>query len=91
MGGQPRGQVVKFVCSAAAAQGFAGSDPGHKHGTARQATLRQHPTCHKQKEPELKNIQLCTGGIWGEKAEKKKKEDQQQLLDQVPIFKKINK
>ena len=34
------------------------------------------------------NTQLCTGGIWGGKAEKNKKEDWQQLLAQVPIFKK---
>ena len=38
-----RGRVVKFMHSAAAAQG---SDPGHGHGTARQATLRRRPTCH---------------------------------------------
>ena len=44
--GRPHGQVIKFACSTSAAQGFAGSDPGHGHGTARQAVLRQHPTCH---------------------------------------------
>ena len=38
-----RGRVVKFARSAAAAQG---SDPGHGHGTARQATLRQRPMSH---------------------------------------------
>ena len=32
------------------------------------------------------DIQLCTGGVWGDEAEKKK--DWQQLLAQVPIFKK---
>ena len=42
-GGRLRGRVVKFVCSAAAAQG---SDPGHGHGTAHQATLRRRPTSH---------------------------------------------
>ena len=36
--------------------------------------------------PTTKNIQLCTGGIWGGK-----KEDWQQLLAQVPIFKKKKK
>ena len=41
---RPRGWVVRFMCSASAAQGFTGSDPGHLHGTAHQATLRQHPT-----------------------------------------------
>ena len=44
--GHPRGRVVKFVHSALAAQGFTGSDPGHRHGTAHQAMLRQHSTCH---------------------------------------------
>ena len=44
--GRPRGRVVKFARSASAAQGFAGSDPGRGHGTAHQAMLRQHPTCH---------------------------------------------
>ena len=44
--GWPRGRVVKFACSALAAQGFAGSDPGRGHGTTRQAMLRWHPTCH---------------------------------------------
>lgn len=41
--GRPRGRVVKFAHSAAAAQG---SDPGRGHGTARQATLRWRPTSH---------------------------------------------
>ena len=45
-GGRPHGQVVKFTHSPSAAQGFAGLDPGCRHGTACQATLRQHPTCH---------------------------------------------
>ena len=45
-GGQPHGGVVKFMRSTLAAQGFAGSDPGHGHGTAHQAVLRQHPKCH---------------------------------------------
>ena len=38
-----RGGVVKFPHSSVVAQG---SDPGHGHGTARQATLRQHPASH---------------------------------------------
>uniref|UniRef100_A0A9L0RA52 Large ribosomal subunit protein uL11 C-terminal domain-containing protein n=1 Tax=Equus caballus TaxID=9796 RepID=A0A9L0RA52_HORSE len=40
------GQVVRVTCSASAAQGFAGSSPGRRHGTTRQAMLGQHPTCH---------------------------------------------
>ena len=41
--GQLRGRVVKFARSATAVQG---SDPGHGHGTARQATLKRRPTSH---------------------------------------------
>ena len=37
------GRVIKFTRSAAAAQG---SDPGCRHGTARQAMLRQRSTSH---------------------------------------------
>ena len=44
--GWRRGRVVKFTCSASVAQRFAGSNPGHRHGTAHQAMLRQHPTHH---------------------------------------------
>ena len=63
------GPVVKFVHSASAARGFAGSDPGHGHGTAHQAMLRQHPTCHNQKDPQLKIHNYVPGGF----GEKKKK------------------
>ena len=37
------------------------------------------------------NLQLCTGGLWGEGEGKKEEEDRQQLLAQVPIFKKEKK
>ena len=87
--GQPCGRGVKFARSTLVAQGFAGSDPACRHGTAHQATSRWRPTCHNWKDPQLKNLQLCTRGIWGEKAEKKK--NWQQLLAQVPIFKKKEK
>ena len=39
--------------------------------------------------PTTKIYNYVLGGIWGEKAEKKE-EDWQQLLAQVPIFKKTN-
>ena len=42
-GGRPHGRVVQFMCSASAAQGFAGLDPGCGHGTTHQAMLRQCP------------------------------------------------
>ena len=44
--GRPRGRAVQFTHSAAAAQGFAGSNPGCGHGIARQAMLGRRPTCH---------------------------------------------
>ena len=44
--GQPRGRLVKFVCSALAAQGFGSLDPGHRPSTVHQAMLRRRPTCH---------------------------------------------
>ena len=44
--GRPCGQVVEFTHSASVARDFASSDSGWGHGTAHQATLRQHPTCH---------------------------------------------
>ena len=36
--------------------------------------------------PTTNNIQLCTGGLWGEGGGEE--EDWQQMLAQVPIFKK---
>ena len=73
--------MVKFVHSAWAAQGFTRSDPGRGHGTAHQA-MRQHPTQHSQKDPQLKihNYVLGRGqgGTLGRKRKdkilKKKKE-----------------
>ena len=38
--------------------------------------------------PTTKNTQLCAGGIWGEEEKRKRKEDWQQLLAQVPILEK---
>ena len=68
-----------------AAQCFVGSNPGHGHGTARQATLRQRPTCHNWKDPQLKIHNYVPGGF-GEKRKikslKKKEEDWQQMLAQ---------
>ena len=85
--------MVKFSPSASAAQGFTGSDPGCGHGTAHQAMLRRHPTCHNWKDPQLKqNIQLCTGGLWGEKGKmkslkKKKKEAKHRpIIDLAILF-----
>ena len=43
------GPVAEWLSSRAqlqVAQCFVSSDPGRGHGTARQTTLRQRPTCH---------------------------------------------
>ena len=43
------GPVAEWLSSRAplqAAQCFIGSNPGRRHGTAHQTTLRQRPTCH---------------------------------------------
>ena len=89
-GGRPCGRVVKFANSTAAAQGFTGSDPGRRHGTARQATLRQRPTSHNQKDAQPRYTTVYRGGL-GRQSRKEEKKDWQQLLAQVPIFKKKKK
>ena len=66
--GQPHGQVVKFARSTSVAQGFAGSDPGRRHGTTHQATLRRRPTLHNQKHSQLE----YTNNVMGDFGEKKK-------------------
>ena len=56
---------------------FAGLDPGHRHGTAHEATLRWHPIA----EPEgpTTRIYNYARGCFGEKKKKKKKDWQQML------------
>ena len=71
--GQPCGQVVKFSRSTSAAQGFAGSDSGHGHGTTHQAMLREQPTCHNYKDPQLKKYATIYWGDLGRKNRKEKK------------------
>ena len=71
MRGWPHGRMVKFVRSASVAQGFAGSDPGHRHGTTHQTMLRWHPTCHNQKDTQLKYTYVL--GSFGEKKGGKKR------------------
>ena len=68
--GRPHGRVVELERLAVAAQGFAGSDPGRGHGTAHQAMLRRRPTCHNQKDRQLKYATMYCGF-----EEKKKGED----------------
>ena len=53
------GRAVGFAHSAVAAQG---SDPGRRHGTARQATLRRCPTSHNWKDLQLRYTTMYPGG-----------------------------
>ena len=63
--------MVKFAHSTSAAQGFAGLDPGHGHGTDHQAMPRWYHIKHNQRHSQLE-YKLYTGGF-GEKTKKKKK------------------
>ena len=77
---------LKFACSTSAARGFNSSDPRQGHGTAHQATLRRRP--HIAQPEALTTI--IYNYVLGAFGEKEKKEDWQQLVAQVPIFKKKN-
>ena len=57
-GGQLCGRVVKFMRTAAVAQGL---DPGHGHGTVHQAMLRRHPTSHNWKDLQLRYTTMYWG------------------------------
>ena len=71
MRGRLCGRVVKFVCSAAAAQG---SDPGHGHGTACSSGCVEAASHIPQLEGHATRIYNCVRGGVGEiKAEEKKK------------------
>ena len=67
--------MVRFAHSASAVQVFGGSDARHRHGTARQGTLRWCPTCHNQKDPQLKYSTIYWG--WGEGLGRKSREKHQ--------------
>ena len=71
------------MCSASAAH-LASLDPGQGHSTIRWAVLGQRPTQHNQRDLQLE----YTTVYWGEFGSRNKKEDWQQLLAPVPIFKK---
>ena len=49
-GGWPGVAEVKFAHSASVALGFAGSDPGYRHGTAWQAMLGRRPAYKAEKD-----------------------------------------
>ena len=65
------GQVVEFAHSTSGAQGFASSDPGCGHGTARQAMLRWHPTKQNEKDLQLKYTTMYWGSFGDKKLEEK--------------------
>ena len=79
--GQPQGRGVGFTCSASAAQGFAGSDPGHGPSTTRRAILGWRPTWQNWRDLQLEYTTIYWRALGG------KKKDWQQMLAQVPSFK----
>ena len=70
-------------------QGFTGSDPGRRHGTAHQGHAEGASHVAEPEGPMAKIYNYVLGSF-GEK-NKKKRNDWQQLLAQVPIFKKKKK
>ena len=68
--------------STLAAQGFADSDSGHRHGHGEAVSHVAQP------EGPTTRINNCILRDLGEKNKKKKNEDWEQMLAQVPIFKK---
>ena len=70
-GAGPMAERLSSCTLLQAAQCFISSNPGRGHGPAHQATLRQHPTCHNWKDPQLRMYNYVLGGF-GEKKEKNK-------------------
>ena len=54
------GPVAEWL-SSLTVQGFAGSDPGRRHGTTHQAMLRWHLTCHNWKDTQLEYTTMYWG------------------------------
>ena len=55
------------------AQRFVSSNPGRGHGTAHLNHAEAASHMPQLEGPTMKNIQLCTGGLWGEKIKSLKK------------------
>ena len=70
IGGQPRGRVVKSVHSAAGGPGFRSFKSWVRtwHCSSSHAEAASHMP--QVEGATTKNIQLCTGGLWGEKGKK---------------------
>ena len=75
--GWSRGQLVKFMCSALVAQGFASSDPGRGRSTAHQAMLSQRPTQHYQRHSQLEYTTM----YWGALGKRRRKEKRRLSTD----------
>ena len=82
--------MVKFSCSTAVAQGIARSNPGRRTWHPSSAHVEAVSHMPQLEGPAAKIYNYVLGGIWGDKAEIKKK-DWQQLLAQVPILGKKKK
>ena len=69
--GWPRGRVVKFACSAAGGPVFRWFESWARtwHRSSNHAEAASH--IPQLEGPTTKNIQLCTGGLWGEKGKNK--------------------
>ena len=82
--------MVRFACSASAAQGVTSSDPGHGHGTTHQGHVEAVSHMPQLEGPTTKIYNYVLGGFGEKKTIKKEEEEEdwQQLLAQVPIFKK---
>ena len=67
------GPVAEWLSSCTpvqVAQCFVGSNPGCGHGTAHVNHAEAVSHMPQLEGPTTKNIQLCTGGLWGEKGKK---------------------
>ena len=71
VGGWPRGRVVKFARSAAGGPVFRWFESWvwTWHCSSNHAEAASHMP--QLEGPTMKNIQLCTGGLWGEKGKNK--------------------
>ena len=71
--GWPHGQVVKFARSAAGGPVFPWFESWVRtwHCSSNHAEVASH--IPQLEGPTTKNIQLCTGGLWGGKKKEKKK------------------
>ena len=87
MGGWPRGRVVKSVRSAAGSPVFRWFESWARtwHCSSNHAEAASHML--QLEGPTTKNIQLCTGGLWGEKGKNKILKKKNFACGNVPLSK----